>query len=457
MSAFLSKYGVARHIYIPIVKRAVVDHAVSADWTPSAGDVKISKDGGAAANVTNLPTAIAMGNSTIWDFSLTATEMQAAQIMVTVADSATKAVEDTAFIIETYGNASGQHAVDLSDSVRAGLTALPNAAAAASGGLIINGANAGTVTLGDGLVVNRSSANSDAVSFAGSGTGHGLKVRSGTGATGNGLDVAASSTNGHAVNLAGAGTGDGLKTAGGTTGHGIDAIGGSAAAAGDGIKGSVLGTGVPIRGDITGNVTGNLSGSVGSVTGAVGSVTGAVGSVTGNVGGNVVGSVASVTGNVGGNVVGSVASVTARVTANVDQVDGAALTAHAAGKMPADVLTIAGTAQTAGDVGSKTGFALTAAYDAAKTAAQAGDAMALTGAERTSIAGVINTTAITESYRANGAAPTPAQFMSEVLAHLGESSISGTTKTIKGLDHATSKATFTLDSAVTPASITRAT
>jgi hypothetical protein len=48
--------------------------------------------------------------------------------------------------------------------------------------------------------------------------------------------------------------------------------------------------------DITGNITGNLSGSVGSVTGAVGSVTGAVGSVTGNVGGNVAGSVASVTG-----------------------------------------------------------------------------------------------------------------------------------------------------------------
>lgn len=36
--------------------------------------------------------------------------------------------------------------------------------------------------------------------------------------------------------------------------------------------------------DITGNITGNLSGSVGSVTGAVGSVTGAVGSVTGSVG-----------------------------------------------------------------------------------------------------------------------------------------------------------------------------
>ena len=91
--------------------------------------------------------------------------------------------------------------------------------------------------------------------------------------------------------------------------------------------------------DIVGNITGNLSGSVGSVTGAVGSVTGnvggnvtgtvgsvvgAVGSVTGNVGGNVtgtvgsvVGAVGSVTGNVGGNVTGSVGSVTGLTASDV--------------------------------------------------------------------------------------------------------------------------------------------
>lgn len=55
--------------------------------------------------------------------------------------------------------------------------------------------------------------------------------------------------------------------------------------------------------NITGDITGNLSGSVGSVTGAVGSV-------TGNVGGNVVGSVASV--------VGAVGSVTGLTAANLD-------------------------------------------------------------------------------------------------------------------------------------------
>lgn len=47
---------------------------------------------------------------------------------------------------------------------------------------------------------------------------------------------------------------------------------------------------------------------------------------------------------------------------------------------------VKGNAETVSD---KTGFALTAAYDAAKTAAQAGDAMTLTSGERSTLAGVI--------------------------------------------------------------------
>lgn len=90
-------------------------------------------------------------------------------------------------------------------------------------------------------------------------------------------------------------------------------------------------------------VVASVSGAVGSVTGAVGSVTGAVGSVTGNVGGNVVGSVGSVTGAVG-SVTGAVGSVTGNVGGNV-------------------VGTVAGV-----------------------TPAIAGDAMALTSAERNSTA-----------------------------------------------------------------------
>lgn len=143
--ADLYKYGVAVHLYKPIIKRAVVDFAIGADWSPAAGDVKISKDGGAAANVTNLPTAITMGNTAMWDYSLTATEMQAAKVRISIADAATKAVEDQFFELDTYGNAAAQHAVDLTDIVRMGLTALPNAAAEAAGGLYTRGAGAGQI------------------------------------------------------------------------------------------------------------------------------------------------------------------------------------------------------------------------------------------------------------------------------------------------------------------------
>lgn len=73
-----------------------------------------------------------------------------------------------------------------------------------------------------------------------------------------------------------------------------------------------------------------------------------------------------------------------------------------------------------------------------------------------SVAAIL-TTAITEAYRANGAAPTLAQFICEVLAHLGEADVTGTTKTIKKLDHSTTAETFTLDSSTTPTLITRST
>jgi hypothetical protein len=67
------------------------------------------------------------------------------------------------------------------------------------------------------------------------------------------------------------------------------------------------------------------------------------------------------------------------------------------------------------------------------------------------------TTSMTEAYRADGATGSVAKLLYELIAHHGESGITGTTKTIKKLDGSTTAATFTLDSATTPTSITRAT
>lgn len=69
----------------------------------------------------------------------------------------------------------------------------------------------------------------------------------------------------------------------------------------------------------------------------------------------------------------------------------------------------------------------------------------------------ILTTAMTEAYAADGAAPTLAQALFLIQQALTEFSVSGTTMTIKKLDGSTSAGTLTLSDATTPTSITRAT
>jgi hypothetical protein len=144
---FLRKYGTGTgaDIIIPIPKRGVVDFALSADWTPASGDVKINIDNGGAANIATLPVAVTMGNTAGWKFVFSNAELQGKRIEVSIADSATKAVEDQFFIVETYGNASAMYPPDFSDATRLGLTALPNAAAEASGGLYTRGTGAGQI------------------------------------------------------------------------------------------------------------------------------------------------------------------------------------------------------------------------------------------------------------------------------------------------------------------------
>jgi hypothetical protein len=54
--------------------------------TISAGDFKISKDGGAFANLTNLPTVTPSGGVAV-QLNLTATEMTADQVVITGIDA----------------------------------------------------------------------------------------------------------------------------------------------------------------------------------------------------------------------------------------------------------------------------------------------------------------------------------------------------------------------------------
>lgn len=116
------KYGVEDTVYFPLIKAGTSNLAGSSDYTYAAGDVKVSKDGGAAANPTNAPSAVSMGNGAYWKLVLTSAEMSAKRIVVTIADSATKAVEDSVVIIETHGEGTGGQTpaidtVDFADAV----------------------------------------------------------------------------------------------------------------------------------------------------------------------------------------------------------------------------------------------------------------------------------------------------------------------------------------------------
>lgn len=64
---------------------------------------------------------------------------------------------------------------------------------------------------------------------------------------------------------------------------------------------------------------------------------------------------------------------------------------------------------------------------------------------------------LTESYAADGVAPTLTQALFMIQQLLGDFSISGTTLTLREIDGVTTAATYTLDSATIPTSITRAT
>lgn len=280
--------------------------------------------------------------------------------------------------------------VNPDDSVRMGMTALPNATASASNGLLINGSNAGTVTLAAltvtgatthtgnvamaaGLTITQSTTNGHGLSVTGNGTGHGVLATSGSGATGDGFKAVAASTNGNGVTFAKTGTGQDfnatstpLTLAKSTNITGFNDIAATAIVSAGAIttsSGAVSNVTNVANATLTGDFTATMKASIGTAVAAS-----AVAMVTGNVGGSVLGSVA-----------GSVASVTARVTANTDQLAGQAVTAATGVAFPTTIASptniTAGTITTVGTVTNGVTLAA-AAIDSAALAATGKNAIA---------------------------------------------------------------------------------
>ena len=120
-----ARYATAQTLSFRMIVRGTTDYAGASDWTPVAGDVKISIDGAAPVNTTNLPTAV--GKS--WSLSVTTGETTGGILMFDIIDQGTKVVEDQGLDLFTFGAAAAYCARDLFSANPAGIkknTALAN-------------------------------------------------------------------------------------------------------------------------------------------------------------------------------------------------------------------------------------------------------------------------------------------------------------------------------------------
>jgi hypothetical protein len=119
------RYATAQDVVFRMAVRGTPDFAGAADWTPVAGDVKLSIDGGAPANTTNLPIAV----DKAWTLTMTTGETTGGILMLDVIDQGTKTVEDNGFDFFTFGHASAYCPRDLYSANPPGIkknTALAN-------------------------------------------------------------------------------------------------------------------------------------------------------------------------------------------------------------------------------------------------------------------------------------------------------------------------------------------
>lgn len=356
---------------------------------------------------------------------------------------------------------------DNQDTVRGGMTSLPNAAAGANGGLPTGDAS-GRVDVSKIAGTSQTARDIGASVLLSSGTGTGQ------------LDFTSGVVKANVTQNAGSAI---------TSAAGIQEVKVASLATGAITAASIAAdaiTDAKVASDVT-----------------IASVTGAVGSVTGNVGGNVTGSVGSVApGGIASTSFAAGAITAAAIAADaigaselaadaVSEIAGAVwdvtLASHLTGGTTGNALNAAGAAgdpwstalpgaYSAGSAGYIIGTNVNAQASSLATAANlavvAGyldteiaaikaktDNLPSDPADQSAVEAAITaalTLDLTEAYRADGSPGSVAELLYEIVAHLGESSISGTTKTIRKVNGSTTAATFTLDDATTPTSITRA-
>ena len=119
-------------------------------------------------------------------------------------------------------------------------------------------------------------------------------------------------------------------------------------------------------------------------------------------------------------------------------------------------VTLVGTTTTNSDMRGTDSALLASGYTAPNNAGITSNGNAIGALNNISVSQVL-TTQMTESYAADGTAPTLAQAIFLSMQNLQDFSFAGTTQTVRRIDGATTAATYTLDDATAPTSKTRAT
>lgn len=139
MAHFVRSYGAAATLDGITLRTSA--GAIKTTPTLASGDVKVSKDGGALANITTLP-AETPASSGLVRVSLSATEMQAARVVVRFIDAAGAEWADHEIVIETFGDASAQFTKGSGVWVSANSSGVVNANDTTTQRLITGGARA---------------------------------------------------------------------------------------------------------------------------------------------------------------------------------------------------------------------------------------------------------------------------------------------------------------------------
>lgn len=269
--------------------------------TIAAGDFKISIDGGAFANLTNLPAVTPAGGRMV-KIILSAAEVSGTNLIVQCVDAAGTEWCDTFFNIQTTPTPADLRQIDA--------TALVSATFNLKQLNIVNSSGHAIIATGG--------SNGSGISAAGNGTASGISVTGG--ATGNGILATGGSSSGSGVYCTGngngpgitavatsnnsaivgfgSGSGHGLQGTGGTTGSGIVGVGGVTSGSGIVAAATTNGAGIIATGVGSGNsgliASASLNGpGISSIGNGTGQGFIAIGGSTGNgingVGGTIAG------------------------------------------------------------------------------------------------------------------------------------------------------------------------